>query len=243
MAPFVLIGAMALLRRSRRLIWLLLPHGVFRSPIFSFRPTQPFFSDRQPFVFHLPSLFFDPPQFFFDPPPFLFFLTNSQPVLTPFLPNSLLLGVLNSFLRCVRPLCHCWCPSFSAGHAAFLFICFPCYFFPFVSQVISLLLSPRFGACTAGVRPFPLTVRGSLRVVSLLFPLVVSPLRAARTIILKSSRVTQVSVGVLNAFKCVRLAWTAVSASRCRPQARNPLITSVWHQALLTHHGSHIHQR
>ena len=234
---------MALLRRSRRLIWLLLPHGVFRSPIFSFRPTQPFFSDRQPFVFHLPSLFFDPPQFFFDPPPFLFFLTNSQPVLTPFLPNSLLLGVLNSFLRCVRPLCHCWCPSFSAGHAAFLFICFPCYFFPFVSQVISLLLSPRFGACTAGVRPFPLTVRGSLRVVSLLFPLVVSPLRAARTIILKSSRVTQVSVGVLNAFKCVRLAWTAVSASRCRPQARNPLITSVWHQALLTHHGSHIHQR
>ena len=40
-------------------------------------------------------------------------------------PNSLLLGVLNSFLRCVRPLCHCWCPPFSAGHVAFLFICLP----------------------------------------------------------------------------------------------------------------------
>ena len=40
-----------------------------------------------------------------------------------FCPNSLLLEVLNSFLRCVRPFCHCWCPPFSAGHAAFLFIC------------------------------------------------------------------------------------------------------------------------
>ena len=27
-------------------------------------------------------------------------------------PNSLLLGVLNSFLRCFRPFCHCWCPPF-----------------------------------------------------------------------------------------------------------------------------------
>ena len=40
---------------------------------------------------------------------------------------------------------------FSAGHAAFLFTC--------VSHVISLLLSPRFGACTAGVRPFPLAMQ------------------------------------------------------------------------------------
>ena len=38
-----------------------------------------------------------------------------------FSPNSLLLGVLNSFLGCVCPFCH-WCPPFS-GHAAFLFIC------------------------------------------------------------------------------------------------------------------------
>ena len=28
-----------------------------------------------------------------------------------------------------------WCPPFSAGHAAFLFICFPCDFFLFVLQV------------------------------------------------------------------------------------------------------------
>ena len=49
-----------------------------------------------------------------------------------FLPNSLLLGVPNSFLR---PFCHCWCPPFSAGHAEFLFICLPGDFFTFVSQV------------------------------------------------------------------------------------------------------------
>ena len=42
-----------------------------------------------------------------------------------FSPSSLLLGVLNSFLRCVRPLCHCWCPPFSDGHVAFLFILLP----------------------------------------------------------------------------------------------------------------------
>ena len=40
------------------------------------------------------------------------------------------LGVLNSSLRCVRPFCHCWCPPFSAGHAAFLFICLPDDFSP-----------------------------------------------------------------------------------------------------------------
>ena len=50
-----------------------------------------------------------------------------------FSPTSLLLGVLNSFLRCVRPLCHCWCPS------------------------ISIHLSPR--SVTAGVRPFPVTMQ------------------------------------------------------------------------------------
>ena len=42
-----------------------------------------------------------------------------------FSPSSLLLGVLNSFLRRVRPLCHCWCPPISTGHVAFLFICLP----------------------------------------------------------------------------------------------------------------------
>ena len=42
-----------------------------------------------------------------------------------FSPNSLLLGVLNSSLRCVRPLCHCSCSPISTGHVAFLFICLP----------------------------------------------------------------------------------------------------------------------
>ena len=44
-------------------------------------------------------------------------------------------GFLNSFLRCVRPFCHCCCPPFSAGHAAFPFIRLPCDFFTFVCQV------------------------------------------------------------------------------------------------------------
>ena len=32
---------------------------------------------------------------------------------------------LNSFLRRVRPLCHCWCPPISTGHVTFLFIRLP----------------------------------------------------------------------------------------------------------------------
>ena len=35
--------------------------------------------------------------------------------LPAFSPSSLLLGFLNSFLRCVRPLCHCWCPPISTA--------------------------------------------------------------------------------------------------------------------------------
>ena len=53
-------------------------------------------------------------------------------------PISVLLGVLNSFLKRGRPFCHCWCPPFSAGHAAFHFICIG--FFTFVSQVRRALL-------------------------------------------------------------------------------------------------------
>ena len=53
---------------------------------------------------------------------FLRSLTKLFPI---FSPNSLLLGVLNSFLRCVRPLCQWWCPPIPAGHVAFLFICLP----------------------------------------------------------------------------------------------------------------------
>ena len=54
-------------------------------------------------------------------------------------PSSLLLGVLKSFSRCVRPLCHCWCPPFSAGHVE-----------------NSVHLSPR--SVAAGVHPFPLAM-------------------------------------------------------------------------------------
>ena len=78
-----------------------------------------------------------------------------------FSPNSLLLGVFNSFLRCVRPLRHCWCPPFSSGHVAFLFMCLPGLSL-LVSSLfrwpcsISVHLSPR--CVTAGVRPFPLAM-------------------------------------------------------------------------------------
>ena len=77
-------------------------------------------------------------------------------------PNSLLLGVLNSFLRCVRPLCQCWCPPFSAGHVAFLFICLP---------GLSLLVSALFSAghvailfiCNTSIHLFPRSVTGGVR--------------------------------------------------------------------------------
>ena len=77
-------------------------------------------------------------------------------------PNSLLLGVLNSFLRCVRPLCRCWCPPFSAGHVALLYICLPGLSL-LVSALfrwpcsISIHLFPR--SVTGGVRPFPLAMQ------------------------------------------------------------------------------------
>ena len=93
-----------------------------------------------------------------------------------FPPSSLLLGVLNSFLRCVRPLCHCWCPPIDTGHAAFLFICLPCLsllvsgisiHLPGLLLVVSALgrwpcgvsihLSPR--SATGVARPFPLATQ------------------------------------------------------------------------------------
>ena len=87
-----------------------------------------------------------------------------------FSPNSLLWGVLNSFFRCVRPFCHCWCPPSSAGHAAFL-----SSIHLSVSRVISLRLSPRFGACTAGVRPFPLATQHFYSFVSHVISFLLSP--------------------------------------------------------------------
>ena len=101
-------------------------------------------------------------------------------------PNSLLLGVLSSFLRCVRPFCHCWClpsfrwpcsishcwcPPFCAGHAARTAGVRPFplamqHFCSFVSKLLSFLFYSyfftiffRFGACAAGVRPFPLAMQ------------------------------------------------------------------------------------
>ena len=104
-----------------------------------------------------------------------------------FSPNCLLLfiGVLNSFLRCVRPLCYCRCPPISTGHVAFLFICLPglsllvsaLFRWPYSTSIhvsprsvtlvvsalfcrscsISIHLSPR--SVTAGVRPFSLAMR------------------------------------------------------------------------------------
>ena len=62
-------------------------------------------------------------------------------------------GDFFTFVSQVRCL-HFW----SVGHAAFLFICLSGAFFTFVS-LISLPLSLRFGACTAGVRPLPLAMQ------------------------------------------------------------------------------------
>ena len=80
----------------------------------------------------------------------------------------------------LSPSLHCWCPPFSVGHAAFLFICLPglsllvsalcrwrCNISIRLSQVchwwcppfsaVSIHLSPR--SVTAGVRPFPLAMQ------------------------------------------------------------------------------------
>ena len=104
---------------------------------------------------------------------------SSPPIsLTPFQPPR-----LGSF---VSQVCHCWCPPFSAGHVAFLFICLPglsllvsalfrwlcgisihlsprsvhvAFLFilsPRSVTVISMHLSPR--SVAAGVRPFPLAM-------------------------------------------------------------------------------------
>ena len=69
---------------------------------------------------------------------------------------------MQHFYSFVSQVCHWWCPSFSAGHAAFLLICLPG-----LSLVVSALfrwpcsisihLSPR--SVTGGVRPFPLAMQ------------------------------------------------------------------------------------
>ena len=79
------------------------------------------------------------------------------------------------FVSQVRCL-HCWCPPFSAGHAAFLFTCLPFGLFTFVSQVRCLhcwhppfSLYQHFYSCVSqaiSVLPCP----PSVRLVSLCLP-------------------------------------------------------------------------
>ena len=67
-----------------------------------------------------------------------------------FSPTSLLLGVLNSFLRCVRPLCHCWCLPWNAGHLSFQSLLVSALFplsallSPFLLVIVSVLSPFRF---------------------------------------------------------------------------------------------------
>ena len=82
-------------------------------------------------------------------------------------PRSVTAGVrpfplaMQHFYSCVSQVCHWWCPPFSAGRVAFLFICLPG-----LSLLVSahfhwrcdiyIHLSPR--SVTGGVRPFPLAM-------------------------------------------------------------------------------------
>ena len=58
-------------------------------------------------------------------------------------PRSVTAGVrpfplaMQHFYSCVSQVCHWWCPPFSAGHAAFLFICLPG-----LSLLVSALFRP-----------------------------------------------------------------------------------------------------
>ena len=83
-------------------------------------------------------------------------------------PKSVTAGVrpcplaMQHFYSCVSQACHWWCPPFSAGHVAFLFICL---------RGLSLLVSALFRwrcnisiglfprSVTGGVRPFPLAMQ------------------------------------------------------------------------------------
>ena len=56
---------------------------------------------------------------------------------------------MQHFYSFVSQVCHCWCPPFSAGHVAFLFICLPglslsflCICLPGLSLLVSALLPP-----------------------------------------------------------------------------------------------------
>ena len=69
---------------------------------------------------------------------------------------------MQEFCSFVSQVCHCWCPPFSTGHVAFLFVCLP-GLSVLVSALfrwpcsISIHLSPR--SVIGGVRPFPLAMQ------------------------------------------------------------------------------------
>ena len=83
-------------------------------------------------------------------------------------PRSVTAGVhsflpaMQHFYSFVSQVCHCWCPQFSAGYVASLFICLP-GLSVLVSTLfrwpcsISMHLSPR--SVAAGVRPFLLAMQ------------------------------------------------------------------------------------
>ena len=77
-------------------------------------------------------------------------------------PKSVTSGVrpcplaMQHFYSCVSQACHWWCPPFSAGHVAFLFVCLPGLSrVPLAMQHV--YSSPR--SVTAGVRPCPLAMQ------------------------------------------------------------------------------------
>ena len=89
-------------------------------------------------------------------------------IFTHLLPRSVTAGVrpfalaTRHFYSFASQICHCWCPPFCAGHASFLFICFPDLSLLASALLrwpcsISIHLLPR--SVTAGVRPFALATR------------------------------------------------------------------------------------
>ena len=145
-----------------------------------------------------------------------------------FSPNSLLLGVLNSFLRRVCPLCRCWCPPCSAGHVAFLFTCLPG-----LSLLVSALfrwrrsvsfhLSPR--SVTAGVRPFPLALQHFYSCVSQVCHWWCPPVSAVP---LNSVVLVLLSPLALLLFCCCPLAALARLASAAKGQQQNKRRAQGW---------------
>ena len=109
---------------------------------------------------------------------------------------------------CVSQVCHWWCPPFSAGHAAFLFICLAG-----LSLLVSALfhwrcdiyihLSPR--SVTGGVRPFPLAMQHFYSFVSQVCHCWCPPFSAGHVTVPFICLPNSLLLGVLNALKNGRL--------------------------------------